>query len=131
MKKFLREFKEFAMRGNVLDMAIGVVIGTAFTAIVNSLVQDIFMPIIGIITGGIHFAGLSVNVLDAQLTYGNFLQATVQFIAIAFCVFMMTKGINKLLPKKTEEAPPAPVESDELKALREIRDLLAAQQEKK
>ncbi|MEG0910494.1 MAG: large-conductance mechanosensitive channel protein MscL [Ruthenibacterium sp.] len=127
MKKFLSEFRDFAMRGNVMDMAVGVVIGGAFTAIVNSLVADIFMPLIGMITGGIHFAGLSFGIGDAQITYGNFLQAVVQFILIAFCVFMLIKGINMLHKKKAPEPEKAPEPTKEELLLTEIRDLLKKQ----
>ncbi|MEG1925122.1 MAG: large-conductance mechanosensitive channel protein MscL [Ruthenibacterium sp.] len=127
MKKFLSEFRDFAMRGNVMDMAVGVVIGGAFTAIVNSLVADVFMPLIGILTGGIHFAGLSFGIGDAQITYGNFLQAIVQFILIAFCVFMIIKAINMLHKKKPEEPEKAPEPSKEELLLTEIRDLLKKQ----
>ncbi|MEG0769845.1 MAG: large-conductance mechanosensitive channel protein MscL [Ruthenibacterium sp.] len=126
MKKFFAEFKAFAMKGNVVDMAVGVVIGSAFTAIVSSLVGDIFTPLIGIITGGIHFAGLSIKVGDATLAYGNFIQAIIQFVLIAFCVFMLVKAVNRLTAKKQEPAPePEPVPTKEELLLTEIRDLLA------
>ncbi len=118
MKKFLEEFKTFAMRGNVMDMAIGVVIGGAFGAITTSLVNDIFMPLLGLITGGINFGGLFIA-LDGQkyasaqaaadagvgtLNFGNFIQIVINFILIAFCMFLVVKAMNKM--KKPEpEAP--------------------------
>lgn len=127
MAKLLDEFKSFAMRGNVMDMAVGVIIGGAFGKIVSSLVDDILMPFIGVFTGGIDFSNLSVQVGDAQLKYGQFIQNTIDFLIVAFCIFMMIKGINKLAHKKQEEpaAPPAPpAPSAEEKLLAEIRDLL-------
>ncbi len=124
MKKFIEEFKAFAMRGNVLDLAVGVIIGGAFTAIVNSLVADVFTPIIGMVTGGIDFAGMSFGIGGAQIMIGNFLNAVISFILVAFCVFLIVKGINSL-KKKEEEAPaPEPTPSAEEVLLTEIRDLL-------
>ena len=96
MNSFLKEFKEFAMRGNVMDMAVGVIIGAAFGKIVSSLVDDIIMPLLGVITGGIDFSGLSFNVEDATVKYGMFLQNILDFIIIAFCIFLMIKGMNTL-----------------------------------
>lgn len=107
MKKFLQEFKEFALRGHVLDLAVGVVIGGAFTAIVNSLVADIITPLLGLITGGRNFSALSVSVGDAQFMYGNFISAVINFILVAFVLFMIVKAINRL-HKKKEDAPAAP-----------------------
>lgn len=131
MKKLWNEFREFAFKGSVLDLAVGVVIGGAFTAIVNSLVADIFMPLIGMLTGGVQLAGLSVKVGDAVLTYGNFIQSVVQFLLIALCLFLFVKSINrarKLAEHKAEEAPkPAPEPTKEEALLTEIRDLLKAQ----
>lgn len=128
MAKLVQEFKDFAMRGNVIDMAVGVIIGGAFGKIVSSLVDDMLMPLIGTLTGGINFTELSVNFGDAQIKYGMFLQNILDFIIVAFCVFMMIKGINNLAKKKKEEeaaAPEAPAEpSAEEKLLTEIRDLL-------
>lgn len=120
----LKEFKEFAMKGNVVDLAVGVVIGGAFGAIVSSLVGDIIMPIIGVITGGIDFSGLSVTVGKAVIAYGKFIQATFTFIIIAFTLFIVIKGINATKKQEAEApaAPPAP--SNEEKLLAEIRDLL-------
>lgn len=121
---FIKEFKEFAMKGNVMDMAVGVIIGGAFGKIVSSLVDDILMPVIGVITGGVDFTGLSAKVGDATVTYGQFIQNIIDFLIVAFCIFLMLKGINKL-NKKKEEEPAAPAEpSEEEKLLTEIRDLL-------
>jgi len=120
----LKEFKEFAMKGNVVDLAVGVVIGGAFGAIVSSLVGDIIMPLIGVLTGGVDFSGLSVTVGKAVIAYGKFIQATFTFIIIAFTLFMVIKGINAT-KKKEAEAPAAPAEpSAQEKLLAEIRDLL-------
>jgi len=120
----LKEFKEFAMKGNVIDLAIGVVIGAAFGAIVGAVVDHILMPIVGMITGGVNFDTLAVKVGDAELKYGMAISALVKFIAIAFFLFLVVKAINKM---KREEppAPPAPPEpSSTDKLLMEIRDLL-------
>ena len=143
MKKFLSEFKTFAMRGNVIDLAVGVVIGGAFGKITTSLVNDIIMPIISLLTGGIDFSDwkivLTKAVLDAEgavvtpevaITFGNTIAVILDFIIIAFAIFCMIKAINKLHRKKEEEpaAPPAPPEpSTEEKLLTEIRDLLKEQ----
>ena len=140
MKKFLNEFKTFAMRGNVIDMAVGVVIGGAFGKITTSIVNDIIMPIIGVLTGGLNFNDwkiiLKQAVLDAEgavvnpevaITFGNTIAVIIDFIIIAFAVFCLVKGINALHRKKEEApaAPPAPPEpSAEEKLLTEIRDLL-------
>ena len=127
MKKFMEEFKQFIARGNVIDMAVGVIIGGAFSAITTSLINDIIMPILGIFTGSISFAALSVNINGAEIAYGNFIQAVFNFLIMAFVVFCLIKAINRFHRKK-EEAPkeePAPPEpSNEEKLLAEIRDLL-------
>lgn len=131
---FFKEFKEFAVKGNVIDMAIGVVIGGAFGKIVTSLVSDIIMPLIGAVTGGLNFtqwkwvireANEELGVTELSMTWGNFLQVIFDFIIIAFCIFLVVKGMNKL-KKKEEPAPePAPAEpSEDIKLLTEIRDLL-------
>ena len=103
----LKEFKEFVMRGNVLDLAVAVIIGGAFKAIISSLVSDILMPLIGLVMGGVDFAGLSFYVGDAVVSYGMFIQAIVDFIVIAFVIFMIVKVANKT---KKEEPAPAPAE---------------------
>ncbi|WP_028898155.1 large-conductance mechanosensitive channel protein MscL [Prevotella sp. HUN102] len=121
---FLKEFKEFAVRGNVMDMAVGVIIGGAFGKIVTSLVDDIIMPLVGMATGGIDFKELSATIGDAKIAYGLFIQNVIDFLIIAFCIFLMIKGMNSL-SKKKEEEPAAPAEpSNEEKLLGEIRDLL-------
>ena len=102
----LKEFKKFIARGNVLDMAVGIIVGSAFTAIVNSLVNDIFTPLMGLILGGINFSALSVKVGEATIAYGSFIQAVINFLLIAFSVFMLIRVINKIPRKKEEEAAP-------------------------
>ena len=144
MKKFLNEFKAFAMRGNVIDLAVGVVIGGAFGKITTSIVNDIIMPVIGVLTGGLNFSDwkivLKQAVLDAEgtivnpevaITFGNTIAIIIDFIIIAFAVFCLVKGINALHRKKEEPAPepepepePIPEPSAEEKLLTEIRDLL-------
>ena len=124
---FLAEFKTFIARGNVMDMAVGVIIGGAFSNITNSLINDIVMPLLGIFTSSVSFAELSMNIGPAVVTYGNFIQAILNFLIMAFVVFCMVKALNKLSRKKEKEAapPPAPPEpSNEEKLLTEIRDLL-------
>ncbi len=112
------------MRGNVIDLAVGVVIGAAFGAIVKSAVADIFMPIIGVITGGLDFSGLSYSVGEATIAYGSFLQATFIFLVTAFALFLLVKGINRM-KKKEEEKPAAPAAPPaDVVLLTEIRDLL-------
>jgi large conductance mechanosensitive channel len=128
--KIIQEFKKFAMRGNVVDLAVGVIIGGAFGKIVSSLVSDIIMPPVGFVLGGVNFSDLKIilkqsagDAAPITLNYGAFLQATVDFIIIAFSVFMMIKGINALAKKKEEQREPAKVTNEE-KLLMEIRDLL-------
>ncbi|NBI08702.1 large-conductance mechanosensitive channel protein MscL [Colidextribacter sp. OB.20] len=124
MKKFMEEFKQFISRGNVMDMAVGVIIGGAFSSITTSLINDIVMPLLGILTGSISFAELHVTINGAEIAYGNFIQAIFNFLIMAFVVFCLIKAINRFHRKK-EEAPPAPPEpSNEEKLLAEIRDLL-------
>lgn len=131
MKKngFFAEFKTFIARGNVMDMAVGVIVGGAFSNITNSLINDIIMPILGIFTSSISFSDLSVTIGSAVITYGNFIQAVLNFLVMAFVVFCMVKAMNSF-HKKKEEAPPAPAPapepqpSAEEKLLTEIRDLL-------
>jgi len=137
---FISEFKEFAMKGNVMDMAVGVIIGGAFGKIVSSLVSDVLMPLIGKLTGGISFIDLFVNLGEgnyktlaeaqeagaAVLAYGQFIQNVFDFLIIAFCIFLMIKGMNKL--KKEEPAEPeAPAGPTQEELLAEIRDLLKKQ----
>ena len=123
----MKEFKEFISRGNVMDMAVGIIIGGAFTAIVGSLVADIITPIIGMVLGGVNFSELAVTVGSAQLTYGNFIQAIINFLIIAWVVFMLVKSMNKMKKKEEEKPaePEAPAEPPEdIVLLREIRDSL-------
>ena len=129
MKKFLREFKKFAMRGNVMDLAVGVIVGGAFSSITTSLINDILMPVIGIFVSEASFADLTVTVGSAVVAYGNFIQAVINFLIMAFVVFCMVKGINRLSRKKEEVPPPPPPAepSQEEKLLTEIRDLLKEQ----
>ena len=139
---FIKEFKEFAVKGNVMDMAVGVIIGGAFGKIVTSLVNDVLMPVIGKLTGGVSFVDLFVNLGDgnyktlaeakeagaATLAYGQFIQNIIDFLIVAFCIFLMIKGMNKLNRKKEEpEQPAAPAGPTQEELLAEIRDLLKKQ----
>jgi large conductance mechanosensitive channel len=128
---FIQDFKAFALKGNVMDMAVGVIIGGAFGKIVSSLVSDILMPLIGMATGGIDFTQLKYVIKEAEgeaeavvLPYGQFIQNVVDFLIIALCIFFMVKGIAALSRKKEEAPAPAPEPSAEEKLLTEIRDLL-------
>lgn len=126
MKGFLNEFKDFAMKGNVLDLAVGVVMGSAFGTIVTSLVEKIIMPLVGIIVGGVNIADLSVKVGNATLGYGAFLQAIINFLIIVFSIFLFVKAINTATSKfKKAEEEAAPAVDPQLELLTEIRDLLA------
>ncbi len=130
MKKFAQEFKEFALKGNVLDLAIGVVIGAAFGKIVASLVDNIIMPLVGMILGGVSFADLHVVVGSADLKYGLFIQSIVDFVIIALSLFIFIKVLIGLSKRRNEEEEEAPVEitkSEEY--LKEIRDLLQNKKE--
>jgi large conductance mechanosensitive channel len=120
----VKEFREFIMRGNVIDLAVAVVMGAAFTAIINSLVNDIVMPLIGLILGGVDFASLSVTVGSASIMYGAFIQAIVNFLLIALVLFFIVRAVNAARPaaEAAPEAPPEP--TGEEKLLIEIRDLL-------
>jgi large conductance mechanosensitive channel len=135
----LKEFREFAMKGNMVDLAIGVIIGAAFGALVNSLVQDIFTPIIGWITGGTDFSNLFIQLsgerqstlaaaqeAGATIAYGNFINVAISFLITAWALFIVVKGLNRLR-RQREEAPAAPPPPKEEVLLGEIRDLLKAQ----
>ncbi|MBQ0087798.1 MAG: large-conductance mechanosensitive channel protein MscL [Prevotellaceae bacterium] len=134
--KFIQEFKEFAIKGNAIDMAVGIIIGAAFGKIVSSLVDDIIMPPIGWLIGGVDFKDLmiklptmeieGIKMEEVAIKYGNFIQTTLDFIIIAFCVFLLVKAVIKLTSKKKEEeaTAPTPEPSNEEKLLTEIRDLL-------
>lgn len=119
----LKEFKKFIARGNVLDLAVGVIVGGAFSSIVTSLVNNIFTPIIGLIVGGVDFSSLSITFRDTKIMYGAFIQSVIDFLIVAFCLFIVVKAVNKVTHKK-EEKPAKPTKSEELKTLEEIRDLL-------
>lgn len=124
----LKEFRDFISRGNVIDLAVAVIIGAAFTAIVTSLVDDIIMPLIGIVLGGVDFTSLAIVVGSATITYGNFIQAIINFLLIAFVVFLLVRSITRMQERQAKEeaaAPPAP--SEEVVLLAEIRDLLRRQ----
>lgn len=127
MKKMLQEFKDFISRGNVMDMAIGVIIGSAFTAIVNSLVKNLINPLIGIFLGKIDLSNLVFSFGEAHFRYGAFLNAVINFLIIAFVVFLIVKLVNKLMLRHKEE-PTAPEPSAEEKYLAEIVELLKDQQ---
>ena len=139
---FISEFKEFAMKGNVMDMAVGVIIGGAFGKIVTSLVNDVLMPVVSLATGGIDFTNLFINLGEGSYStlaqaqeagasvfaYGSFIQNVVDFLIVAFCIFLMLKGINKLNRKKEEPAAPEePKGPTQEELLAEIRDLLKKQ----
>jgi large conductance mechanosensitive channel len=134
--KIVQEFKEFAMKGNVMDMAIGIIIGAAFGKIVSSLVNDVLMPPLGVLIGGVDFTSLKIDLVKASvdeagnaikavtINYGNFIQTAIDFLIIAFVIFMLIKGMNRMKKKEevTPSAPPAPTKEETL--LTEIRDLL-------
>lgn len=124
----LKEFRAFISRGNVIDLAVGIIIGAAFTAIVKALVDNIITPIVGIFLGGIDFSSLAITVGEANITYGLFIQAVIDFLIIAFIVFLMIRFINRIREQfaKKEAVPPAAPPED-IKLLTEIRDLLKAQ----
>ena len=131
MKKFMNEFREFITRGDVMSMAIGIIIGGAFTAIVNSLVNDIVTPLIGMIVGGIDFSGIKITVGDANLMVGNFIQAVIVFLITSLVIFIMIKAFNRFMRKtnldklkKKVEKPEEPEKSPETLLLEEIRDTL-------
>ena len=138
----MKEFKEFAMRGNVLDMAVGIIIGSAFGRIVTSLVNDVLMPPIGLALGKVDFTKLKLVIMKSQaavmdgaavvkpavdpvaINYGMFLQTIIDFIIVAFCIFMVIRAMNKLSAKKEAAPAPPPAPKDEVVLLKEIRDLL-------
>ena len=122
LKKGAQEFKEFISQGNVVDMAVGVIIGTAFGKIISSLVNDVLMPVIGIILGGIDFTGLVAKVGDAKITYGVFIQSVIDFLIIAFCIFMVIKLFERF--KHSEKEEEIPTKPENVMLLEEIRDLL-------
>ena len=123
----LKEFRDFINRGNVIDLAVAVIIGGAFGAIITSLVNDIIMPLIGVIIGGVDFAALSIQVDEATILYGSFIQAIVNFLLIAFVLFLIVRSFNKLQKEEVAAPAPPPEPSAEEKLLTEIRDLLKEQ----
>ncbi len=126
MKKFIHEFKKFISKGNVIDLAIAVVIGNAFNAIVTSLVNDVIMPVVGIIIGGINFTSLKITYHNSSILIGNFIQNIINFLIIAMSIFIIIQVFNKLAHKKKEEEKPEvpPKKPDDILLLEEIRDLL-------
>lgn len=127
--KTLSEFKEFISKGNVLDLAVGVVIGSAFGKIVSSIVDDIIMPIVGALIGGIDFTGLSLKIGNANITYGNFIQNVIDFLIIAFCIFIFIKLISRFQRKSEEEVVEEVKKDEQIVLLEEIRDLLKKDKE--
>ena len=119
LKKFFSEFKEFAVQGNVLDMAVGVIIGAAFKAIIDSIVNDILMPVVGILTGGHDFSSLSVKFGDAQIMYGSLIQNVINFLIVALFLFLFVKSVNKFKKKEKEEEK-EPEKPEDIKLLEEI-----------
>lgn len=126
MKGFIGEFKAFAIKGNVMDLAVAVVIGAAFGKIVSSLVTNIVTPLVGLLLGGLDVSGLGYTVGDAVITYGVFVQSIIDFVIVAFVIFLAVKGINKAQELRAEDEVPAEVKSEEpseeVQLLREIRD---------
>lgn len=122
----IKEFKEFISKGNVVDLAVGVIVGSAFGKIVSSLVDDILMPVIGAIIGGVDFTDLSIKVGGAKIAYGSFIQNIIDFLIIAFCVFLFVKAVNKLtnIAHKKEEEKEETITETELSVLKEIREEL-------
>lgn len=130
----IKEFKEFIKRGNVMDLAVGVIVGGAFSSIVTSLVNNLLTPILGIFLGGIDFSGLSLQIKDATINYGLFIQSIIDFLIIAFCIFLLIKIINRIMTvgKKDikEDLPKLPPKKEEVILLEEIRDILIKQEKK-
>lgn len=124
MKNIISEFKTFIERGNVIDLAVGVVVGSAFSGIVNSIVNDILMPFIGIILGGLDFSNLSFKIGESVILFGSFINNVINFFIISICVFFLVKFINKITMKKTKEEVKEIKKSDEVLLLEEIRDEL-------
>ncbi|TRD23291.1 large conductance mechanosensitive channel protein MscL [Palleronia caenipelagi] len=123
----LQEFKDFIAKGNVMDMAVGIIVGAAFTAIVTSLVDDLINPLIGLFVGGLDFSGLSVGIGEAQFMYGNFITAVINFLIIAFVVFLLVRAVNRIkaaAEKPEDVAPEVETGPSELDVLLEIRDQL-------
>ena len=128
-KGFIGEFKTFVSRGNVMDLSVGIIIGSAFTAVVTALTSNVLMPIIGVALGGVDFSKLAITFRSASIGYGSFIQSVLNFFLIALTVFFLVKGMNVITRKKEEKKEPSKL-SDEILILTEIRDLLKMQQEK-
>ena len=126
----IKEFKKFISRGNVVDLAVGVVIGGAFSKIVTSLVDNIIMPIVGIIIGGIDFTNLNLKVWGVKIEFGIFIQNVVDFLIVALCIFIFVRIFNNITHKNTKKEYPNPIKSDEVVLLEEIRDLLKEKNKK-
>ncbi len=128
--KTLQEFKDFIAKGNVMDMAVGVIMGSAFGKIVTSVVDDLLMPLIGIVIGGVDFTNLSIKIKDATITYGNLIQNVIDFLIIAICIFFMVKAISKVTKKDKEKetVEEEPKKDENIVLLEEIRDLLKEKQ---
>ena len=130
MRKIIDEFKQFISRGNVIDLAVGMIVGSAFTKIVTSLVNDVLMPAIGVILGGVDFTNLTLEFRDATIYYGKFIQNIIDFLIVAMCVFVLVKAINTIAERTKkkeevkEEIKEEPKKNDEVLLLEEIRDLL-------
>lgn len=131
----IKEFKEFISRGNVIDLAVGVIIGGAFQTIVTSLVNDVLMPIIGMVLGGVDFSNLAIKIGDAKIMYGSFIQHVIDFLIVAFCVFIFVKTINQLAKlghkKEEEKEDKQAIPETELSILKDIRDELKTQNSSK
>jgi large conductance mechanosensitive channel len=126
----LKDFREFISRGNVIDLAVAVIIGAAFTAIITALVADIITPIIGVFLGGVDFSSLAITVGEATIAYGSFIQAVIDFLIIAFVIFLMVRSISQIqkkYSKQEEEAAAAAEPPEDVKLLKEIRDILQGQ----
>lgn len=123
--KLIREFKKFIARGNVLDLAVGVIVGGAFSSIVTSLVNNIFTPIIGLVLGGVDFSNLAITFRDTKIMYGAFIQSVIDFLIVAFCLFLVVKFVNTVTNKKVEKSDEKKIaKSAELIVLEEIKDIL-------
>ncbi len=126
MKNVLKEFRDFAIKGNVLDLAVGLVIGASFGKIVSSLVGDVLMPTLGLIMGKLDFSSLALTVGESKIAYGMFIQSVVDFVIVAFCIFIVIKQVNRF-KKSAPPPPPPPAPKEEVKLLTEIRDALRSQ----
>lgn len=137
MKKMINEFKEFISRGNVMDLAVGVIVGGAFSSIVTSLVNNILMPIVGLLLGGKDFSGLSITIKDARIAYGAFIQSIIDFLIVAACIFAVVKFVNRLTEaakkklEKEEKKEEETKKAEDIALLEEIRDLLKKQNKTK